>query len=230
MIIERPVDCGALYESERQSLLAVARASPDRLATPVPATPAWTVHDVLAHVIGITADLNGGDFGPEDPEAWTARQVARRAGRTLEELALEWDAEAPTFEEGLRLFGYEMGSHFVGDLVQHVADVHHALGLARRPDDDLAVVVALDFYLDSFDQSLQDAGIGVTAVVDADRWELGAGPPVATVAAGRFELLRALGGRRSAAQIRTLDWQGDADVVLPLVSRYGLPVTDLDEP
>ena len=39
----------------------------------VPATPAWTVHDVLAHVIGLAADLNAQRF-PEDEGgvAWSA--------------------------------------------------------------------------------------------------------------------------------------------------------------
>jgi uncharacterized protein (TIGR03083 family) len=232
VIIERPVDCGRLYDTERRGLIALVRSLPDaeRHRT-VPATPAWTVRDVVAHVVGITADLNAGRFGPDAPDAWTAQQVAARRDRSIDDLAREWDTEAPTFCEGLALFGYEMGSHFLGDLVQHVADVHHALGRPRRPDDDEALVVATDFYLDSFHRSLLDAAVGtVVAVVDAERWELGAGKVVAEVRAGRFELFRALGGRRSAAQIRSLAWIGDVDRVAELVSRYGVPATDLVEP
>lgn len=230
MIIERPVDCGELYERERQALLALVGSLPDEdLHRIVPATPAWTVRDVVAHVVGIAADLNAGRFGTDAPDAWTARQVRSRAGRSVAELAREWDAEAPRFREGLALFGYEMGSHFLGDLLQHTADVDHALGRPRRLDDD-ALVVALDFYLDSFHQSLLEAGIGsVVAQVDGDRWVLGAGEVVAQVAAGRFELFRALGGRRSAAQIRSLAWTGDVVRVAVLVSRYGVPATDLVE-
>lgn len=234
MIIERPVDCGQLYDDERRALLALVRSLPDEaLHRTVPATPAWTVHDVVAHVVGIAADLNAGRFGTDAPEDWTADQVRSRADRSVADLEREWDAEAPTFREGLALFGYEMGSHFLGDLVQHVADVHHALGRPRRPDDDTALVVALDFYLDSFHQTLLEAEVGsVVARVgaDGDRWELGAGEVVAEVAAGRFELFRALGGRRSAAQIRALTWTGDVDRVVGLVSRYGLPAIDLHEP
>jgi uncharacterized protein (TIGR03083 family) len=232
VIIERPVDCGQLYEAERRALLDLVRSLPDeQLHRTVPATPAWTVHDVVAHVVGITADLNAGRFGTDAPDTWTAQQVQSRSDRSVADLAQEWDAEAPRFREGLALFGYEMGSHFLGDLVQHVADVHHALGRPRRPDDDEALVVALDFYLDSFHQSLLDAGVGtVVAVIDGERWELGAGEVVAEVTVGRFELFRALGGRRSAAQIRSLTWTGDVDRVAGLVSRYGLPATDLVEP
>ena len=45
----------------------------------------------------------------------------RAAGRTfragtIEDIIAAWDHEAPTFEDGLRLFGYQVGNHFVGDL------------------------------------------------------------------------------------------------------------------
>src|SRR5690242_12321252 len=129
MVPERDVDCAALYEQERRKFIALQRSLDDAgRATPVPATPGWTVHDVLAHVVGITADLNAAEFGSGDPDAWTAAQVDTRRDRTVDELAAEWDREADRFETGLRLFGYEIGSHYLGDLLQHVADVRHALG------------------------------------------------------------------------------------------------------
>ena len=231
MIVDRAADCGALYDHERTTVMALAAGlTAEQLATPVPATPAWTVHDVLAHVVGIAADLNTQDFGSGDPDAWTARQVDRRRSRSVADLALEWAAEAPRFTEGLALFGYELGSHYVGDLVQHVADIHHALGLPRRDDDDPSLVVALDFYLDSFHETLREADIGsVAMVVSGEPWELGSGPVVAWLTTGRFEIFRALGGRRSEAQIRALAWTGHAEPVVGLVSRYGVPADDLVE-
>lgn len=231
MIVERTIDCAALYERERRALVDVVRALTDeQRATTVPATPAWSVQDALAHVVGIAASLNAGDVGPGDADAWTAAQVEGRRGRSVDELAAEWDAEAPVFEDGLRLFGYELGSHFLGDLLQHVADVRHAVGLPRPADDD-ALLVALDFYLDSFHRSLLDAGVG-TVVVDAagDEWTLGTGGTVATVRAGRYELFRALGGRRTLDQIRSLTWTGEPERIVRLVSRYGVPDTPIVEP
>ena len=120
--------------------------------------------DVLAHVIGINADLRLGRFnGTSSSDEWTDAQVASRRGRSLDGLATEWDAEAPVFEDGLRAFGYEMGSHFLGDLLQHFSDVRHALGLMRVPDD-MTLLVALDFYLDSFHETLVTAGVGSVRV------------------------------------------------------------------
>ena len=232
MIVERPIDCGALYDEERAAFIALLESLPaDDLERVVPATPAWSVHDVLAHVVAITADLNAQDFGKADAdaEAWTARQVASRRGRTVGELGAEWDAEAPAFTAGLELFGYELSSHFVGDLVQHVADVHAALGLPQRSDDDLALVVALDFYLDALHEALVEAEVGASLDIAGEEWRLGTGPPVATLRTGRFEALRAIGGRRSLHQLRAMAWTGDSEVLLPRISRYGLPTTDLLE-
>jgi hypothetical protein len=180
------------------------------------------VRDALAHVVGVAADLNAQDFGRGDPEAWTAAQVASRRHQTVTDLGAEWDREGVQFEAGLRLFGYELGSHYVGDLLQHTGDVRHALGMARPADDD-ALVAALDFYLTSFDETLTEAQLGAVEVtVDGEHWTLGSGPVVASVSADRYELFRSLGGRRSEAQVRALHWQGDADAIVPLVSRYPL--------
>jgi len=178
--------------------------------------------------VNVDPNVRSNSFGDlSDPDAWTAAQVDARRDRTVDQLAAEWAGEAPQFEDGLRLLGYELGSHYVGDLLQHAADVRHALGLAR-PDDDLSLAVALDFYLISFEETLAEAGVGSVAVeVGDESWTLGPGATVASLRAERFELFRALGGRRSAAQIRALAWRGDADAVVPLVSRYPLPATDL---
>jgi hypothetical protein len=92
MIVARPVDCGELYDGKRHELVDLMRSLGDEdLATMVPATPAWSVSDVLSHVVGITADLNAQRFDVVDPDEWTARQVRERQGRSVDELAQEWD-------------------------------------------------------------------------------------------------------------------------------------------
>jgi uncharacterized protein (TIGR03083 family) len=196
----------------------------------VPATPAWSVQDVVAHVVGITADLNALRLGNGDADAWTAAQVASRRGRSIAELAAEWEHETHRFEEGLRQLGYETGSHFVGDLLPHAQDVRSALGRRRLPDDE-ALAVGLDHYLDTLHEALTGAGVGSVAVTVGDEgWVLGAGSQITTLAVERFELFRTLGGRRSAAQIRALAWSAPPDPVLPLVSPYPLPTADLVDP
>jgi uncharacterized protein (TIGR03083 family) len=230
MVPEREVDCGALYGRKRRECIAMLRSLDDgELDTPVPATPKWRVHDVGSHLVGLCTDMNAGVFGLDDPDAWTANQVAARRERSVDELAAEWEHEAPLFEHGLLVLGYEIGSHYVADLLQHVADVAHALARPAPADDD-ALPVALDFFLTSFEHGLCDGKMGAVEVtVGQERWTLGEGNVVASVSADRFELFRALGGRRSAAQIRALRWEGDLEAVFSAVSRYPLPVDDLVE-
>jgi uncharacterized protein (TIGR03083 family) len=224
MVPDRNVDCGEIYEHKRRELLALLRTlSENELAVIVPATPEWSVRDVLAHVVGITADLNARNFGnPNDADGWTGAQVRARRTASIADLTDEWDREALTFEGGLRLFGYEIGSHYVGDLLQHSGDVRNALNRAR-PANDEALVVALDFYLSTFEQALARAGIGAVEISVADEhWTLGLGGTVASIRAERYELFRCLGGRRSEAQVRALEWEGDIDTVFPVVSPYPL--------
>ncbi len=219
------VDAAARYEDLRQELVGILRAaSEDELEARVAASPAWRVRDVLAHVTGITYDLNRQDLDGD-----TDRQVARHRSDALEVVIAEWDAEASTFEHGLRLFGYPLGSHFVGDLHAHLQDIRTTLGLARH-DDPATVLVALDFYLDDLDQALRVEGAGTLTVTAGEEVHVvGAGHPEATVTASPFEILRALSGRRSLAQIEGLDWTGARAELAPRVSRYPLPLTDIRE-
>ncbi len=222
------VDCGETYEATRVRFVTlVRRLDEDELATTVPATPDWSVRDALAHVVGITADLNTGDLSSFDPDTWTATQVAARRSRSIGQIVAEWDREAPIFVDGLRLFGYELGSHFVGDLHAHLQDVHAALGLPADRDER-TVRVALDFYLDTWDEDLAASGLGAVRVdADGEMRVVGRGEVVASVTAPAFELLRALSGRRSAAQIAAFAWTGDAATFVPTVSRYDTPAEDV---
>jgi hypothetical protein len=108
----------------------------------------------------------------------------------------------------------------VGDLLQHSQDVREALG--QTPiDDDVALAVALDFYLDVFSQAVTAAGAGAVVVrVGSETWTAGEGEVVATLTADRLPLLRAFGGRLGAEEIRALAWTGDADAVLSFVDAY----------
>jgi Mycothiol maleylpyruvate isomerase N-terminal domain len=233
------IDTGDLYEQTRAHFVETVFALPEAsLHLRVAATPAWSVRDVLAHVVGLVADLNAQRFpAPDDDSgrAWTDGQVARGRGRSIRDVVSEWDREAPIFEEGLRTFGYEMGSHFVADLHAHYQDVRGAIGEPAEADG-LTVRVALDHYAGFMNQMLGDAKWGTLEIVAAGETERlgGAGEHRAKVSGPPFELLRSLAGRRSAAQIRALDWEGDIDAFLDWLQAgfsggYALPTADLIE-
>jgi hypothetical protein len=233
------VDTGALYESTKANFIATVEALPGAsLQLPVPATPAWAVRDVLAHVVGLAGDLNAQRFpepGDAAGSAWTDAQVQRGAGRPIADLRAEWDREAPVFEEGLRIFGYEMGSHFVADLHAHYQDVRGAIG-APSEHNALTVCVALDHYTGFMGGLLSEAKWGTLDVITAgETAQLGGiGNHRARLRASPFEALRSLSGRRSARQIRALEWEGDVDAFLEWLESgfpggYSLPVADLIE-
>lgn len=217
------VDAAGLYEDLRQELVGILRAAGDHERDRrVAASPAWRVRDVLAHVTGITYDLNRQDLAGD-----TDRQVARHRDDPVDIVIAEWDREAPAFEDGLRLFGYPLGSHFVADLHAHLQDVRTTLALSRH-DDPTTVLVALDFYLDDLDQGLRgDRAGSITIAAGPEVHVVGTGAPTATLTGEPFEILRCLSGRRSLAQIEALDWSGARADLAPRVSRYPLPAVDL---
>lgn len=234
------VDPGEVYESTRRRFEATMRSLDEaQLQTFVPAAPEWRVRDVLAHVVGLVADLNAQCFPAADDiggAAWGAAQVSARHDWSIDRVLDEWAVEAPGFEDGLRLFGYEEGSHFIADLHAHHQDVRGALGLVRD-DDALTVAVALDHYLGFLHQLLCDASWGVLAVATGGEVRvLGTedGSNRAQVAGPAFEVLRAFSARRSDSQIRALRWRGDVDALLALLHTgytggYSIPSADVIE-
>lgn len=232
-------DVGDLYEATRARFSATVRATTRRLSTIVPATPDWTVHDALAHVVGLCADLNALRFpdSAADPSgnAWTAAQVEARRGQSLDALLTEWDREGPVFADGLRAFGHDFGAHFVADLHCHHQDVRWALGLPAD-DDPATVAAALHHYLAFADETLRAAAWGVLRVrTEFGERLVGGDHPsaTATVDARGFDLLRCLSARRTRAQFRALGWEGDADGAINAIEggfagNYSFPPTEVE--
>jgi hypothetical protein len=64
---------GAAYGVVRERVTALVRTlDPAAEATPVPATPAWSVHDLLAHLVGVSRDAVEGRLDGVSTDAWTA--------------------------------------------------------------------------------------------------------------------------------------------------------------
>ena len=218
------------------------------LAAQVPACPAWTVRDVLAHVTGVAADAAGGTYfsGAADAwsdirlaaarDEWTAGQVQSRRDRPVEALLAEWAGWAATLEPVLAgtapaLPGSPgwLVSAPVADLAVHLHDVRGAL---RQPGDRDAPVTGLGLriYARWLGQRLDQAGRPALRLRVAGRERVaGSGQPVAALAADAFELFRALSGRRSLGQVRALGWDGDPEPYLDLFAPYPMPASPLVE-
>ena len=125
-------DWGALYRANVEALSELAPTLTEQeLATVVPATPAWTVREVLAHLAGGASDaVTGRMDGAPSPE-WTARHVDERVQLPVADLMTELrehrDAVAASVVDNPR-------PALVWNIVVHHADLHEALGLPRLPD------------------------------------------------------------------------------------------------
>ena len=84
---------GELYEQGRERIRAlVLEGDP---GAGVPTCPGWRVRDVLAHVVGVSADLTTGNIAGATTAPWTAAQLEQRKDRPVEELLAEWDDAGP---------------------------------------------------------------------------------------------------------------------------------------
>lgn len=194
-----------IYRATRGRLADLfAGLGDEQLRTRVPATPDWTVHEVLAHVVGGAADLAAERLDGAPGDEWTARHVAERRSRPVPRLLDEWDTVAPAVESSL--VGQEFtGPNLAADLICHEADVHEALGLGRvaREHWQRPFLVRLMALLGL---RLKDGPALVVRDETGREWRCGAGDPVTTLNADGYELLRAMFSRRSRRQITAWDW------------------------
>jgi uncharacterized protein (TIGR03083 family) len=133
-------DWGALYRANVAEVAQLAADLTDeQLRTTVPATPAWTVHDVLAHVAGGPSDaVTGRMDGAPGPE-WTARHVGERLGFPVSDLVEELRAHEDAIVEAA---DGNPRPAIVWDLAVHHADLREALDLAALPERFWAPVLA----------------------------------------------------------------------------------------
>ncbi|MDQ6947391.1 MAG: maleylpyruvate isomerase family mycothiol-dependent enzyme, partial [Actinomycetota bacterium] len=194
------------------------------------ACPNWTVREVLAHLVGVTDDALAGNLEAAGTDPWTEAQVDKRSDRSLEEILHEWDETGPKLEQAIAGAGAG-ANQLVFDTANHEHDIRQALHAPGAQDAD-STHIALEFVLGTWSGNFISEGFeplrlnaGTTTV------EAGEGKPVATVAMPAFEALRALSGRRSAAQLVAYDWDADPTLWLPSFT-YGpftVPEQDIVE-
>ena len=224
------MDAADLYAAERHALIDLVRdAGPEAPETFVPASPAWTVKDVLAHLAGIADDTVAGRVEGVGTDPWTAAQVEARRDHTLDAIIDEWETRGTAFEGILRQLPLHVGASTLGDLTTHAQDVRAALSLPGDRDSE-GVAIARGYYVERFRRRATRAGLPPLEIrAGQERHQIGDGEPAVTVDVDPFELYRALTGRRSLAQIAAWDWSGDPAPYAPLLSTYGHPDADVIE-
>lgn len=184
-------DWGALYRDHVAAVAALARGlSDDELATNVPGTPAWTVHDVVAHLAGGPSDaVTGRMDGAPSPE-WTARHVSERAGIPVADLTVEMESHRDFVAESTI---DNPRPAVVWDIAVHHADLHEALGRGAPPER---------FWLPVLEAAAPMMLGQVPVTVTAGGTTYGAdGPDSAAAEVSAYELFRALFSRRSRSQM-----------------------------
>lgn len=198
---------------------------PEQWRTPVPACPGWSVHDVLAHLVGVIEDATaGGLSGPPD-ETQTAGQVERHRGDDPRELLDAWGRLAPGFESMVATAAVWPAMF---DVLSHEHDVRSALGRPGARDDGgvrLAAELLLRWCRTTVPISVRLDGTRTATVRDHDG---GSGPGL-ELSTTSFEVLRLRLGRRSARQVAALDWSGDPTPVIDELFTFGPAEQDLVE-
>ncbi|MDP2291229.1 MAG: maleylpyruvate isomerase family mycothiol-dependent enzyme [Actinomycetota bacterium] len=205
------IDLGVLYRAARVrigELVSRPTTDPD---LPVPATPRWTVHDVVAHVSGVAADGTSGNMAGAPGEEWTAAQVQRSANRSIAELLEEWERTGQLMEGFLSSPAGVNASAAVMDIHTHEADLRHALGVPLEVPDD---------FLEWAGAALRDGFADAVAA---------AGLPPVQVTAPDVEWFRGRLGRRTEAEVRGFDWSAEPGPYLDAFFIFGRAEQSLGE-
>jgi len=224
-------DASAAYAASRERLSSlVLSLGRQQLDQTVAACPAWSVKDLLAHVVGIARDMTTGNMAGVGSDEWTRGHVDAGRSMTVEDLVSEWAELSVQVEGVFPLLHPAMGGMTVADLVTHEHDARAAVaqpGARDTPDLHLA----LDSYARFFKRRAREKGLPVLRIeTDHTAWTTGDDEPAATVKGAPFELFRSLAGRRTLQEIAALEWNGAAkDVFVANFSNYGTPEASIGE-
>lgn len=219
----------------------VSNLSEEDLARPVPATPLWSIGEVIAHMTGVAECVAAGDFPKEffmaigseqgiaHLDEWTERHVELRRGVPLHQLLDRWESGRTAITPMLR--GDEpwpgdvmpfAGYVLVTDVAVHQQDINGALGIVKDRDGE-QIRIGFRAYVAGVDLRIQaSGGPSIRFATEYKDIVAGGGEPQATVRGTRFELFRALSGRRSPDQIRAYEWDGDPEPFIEFFYPYGV--------
>ena len=182
----------------------------------VPATPAWRAHDVLAHLVGVPQDVVNGRLEGLASDSWTQAQVDARRDASVADLLAEWDDYGPKFEAMLAAAPAEIAGQAIFDAASHEHDLRGAFGTPGARDSG-AIGCGWDWVLGARTRNRAPA---ICFVVEAGEQVSGVGELVARVEAPRFELFRAVSGRRTAAEVSRFGWDREPDPALLLAADF----------
>ena len=217
--------------SQERTLAIVGDLSAEDAERTVPATDAWTVRQLLSHMVGVGDDALKDAVAEDLSPAWTEHHVQDRKDKSLTEIAQEWRDLAPKVRELLATGPAEEVGSLAVDAYWHEQDLRTAFPHVSPVTEDPALQMALEAFGGGLGDRIKEKGLPALRLT-AGSWTtvVGDGAAQAEVQADPFELGRALSGRRSPAQVRAFSWTGNPEPYLPIFSMFGdLRPTDLVE-
>lgn len=234
-------DIADVYDETRIQISdLLSGLSEEDLARSVPATPEWSIKDVVGHLSGIAVGAIGGSyprdffasFGKDPAVAslnqWTQRQVDERRDVPLRDVLNEWEDAAKTLTSMMReetpspegiMFAPPILATDVG---VHLHDIYGALEI-KKDREGPPVRIGVVAYIAGVGIRLGMTDLPAVAFDLGDKTRVaGTGEPAATVRIDRFELFRALSGRRNPDQIKSYDWDRDPEPYIPFFYPYGI--------
>jgi uncharacterized protein (TIGR03083 family) len=229
-------DAAAAYRLVYGRVDALLRGRADVAELNVPACPAWTIRQTLAHLAGVADDIVSLNMEGKGTDRWTGAQVDRLGDNSIDELLDLWEQTIEPVTELLGLAPKESGCQLVFDTLTHEHDIRGALSEPGSRTSDLAFEAALAFMTTTYDQIARQRELPSVRLITPTIGAVQLGDPDTAIDqlalhVSDFEYLRAFGGRRSVRQLLALPWHGDPTNLLPACSNDAVrpPNNDLIE-
>jgi hypothetical protein len=226
-----------LYHLGKQMTVdLVSTLDDDALETTCVACPAWSIRDVIAHHVhylgacatagvpsamqdALMADATARTTAASARDKWTAAGVAQRQGLPLQAVLLEWDEIVASMPPHTAMA--------VLDLTMHLFDIKETLGDRADRSSPLIEEALAGYYYFALATQLSHVEASVALCCTDSGTKLVAVKQSAIVSGTGYDLLRAVGGRRSRLEAdRTLDWGQASETVREHFSVYGWPESE----
>jgi hypothetical protein len=210
----------AAYQLIHQRIDALAGGHTGIAEVPVPACPAWTIRQMIAHLTGVAQDILALNLDDKGTGPWAEAQVERLSEHSLNDLLDLWGRLIEPVAATLELAPEESVCQLVFDTLTHEHDIRGALNEPGSRTSDPASAAAMGFMTTMGDRFIRHARLPSLRLTTPTTGSVQLGDPRTARAelalnVVDFEALRAFGGRRSIRQLLTLPWQGDPTPLLP---------------
>lgn len=211
-------------QAQQRVIDLVAPLSTEQANQRVPATPDWTVRELLSHMIGVDVDTVAGTADGDLSDTWTQGHVDSRSDADVAALVAEWRGVTEATQAWMRANDPSP----LGDVIIHEQDLRGALGQSGARDSE-GLAAIRDTFSGMFDAAVEKTGAGAVEL-RGESWShtAGTGEPALVLAGSDFDLTRAIMTRRSESQLQSYVVQGELAPFRDAFAGLGaLPGSDL---